>query len=92
MDGDEALLPPLCTTLIELVRTVSNYGEKQNENIHCEENNADLHHSLFRIRSKKREAYDKFMRGEHNHNPVGAVKIGATLKVEPKIEVKGKDE
>jgi hypothetical protein len=32
------------------------------------------------------------MSGDYNSNPVGALEIGATLKVEPTIEVKEKDE
>jgi hypothetical protein len=40
----------------------------------------------------EKEAYDKYTNGDYNHNPVGAVEIGATLKVEPSIEVKEKDE
>jgi hypothetical protein len=40
----------------------------------------------------KGEAYDKFIKGDYNHNPVGAVEMGATLdKPEPKIVVKEKD-
>ena len=39
----------------------------------------------------EKEAYDKYMTGDYN-TPVGPVEIGATLKVEPKIEVKERDE
>jgi hypothetical protein len=40
----------------------------------------------------EKDAYDKYMSGDYNSNPVGALEIGATLKVEPTIEVKEKDE
>ena len=36
--------------------------------------------------------YDKFIKGDYNSNPFGALEIGATLKADSKIEVKEKDE
>ena len=42
------------------------------------------------VAENEKEAYDKFIKGDYNHNSVGTVEIGATLKVEPKIEVKEK--
>ena len=39
----------------------------------------------------EKEAYNKYMSGDSG-TPVGPVEIGATLKVEPKIEVKERDE
>jgi hypothetical protein len=47
----------------------------------------------FEVEAKtEKEAYDKFIKGDYNSNPVGALEIGATLKADPKIEVKEKDE
>ena len=44
------------------------------------------------VARNKKEAYDKFLKGDYNHNPVGALEIGATLKADPRIEVKEKGE
>jgi hypothetical protein len=39
----------------------------------------------------EKEAYDKYMSGDSS-TPVGPVEIGATLKVEPRIELRERDE
>jgi hypothetical protein len=39
----------------------------------------------------EKEAYDKYMSGD-SCTPVGPVEIGATLKVEPRIELRERDE
>jgi hypothetical protein len=45
------------------------------------------------IARNEKEAYDEFIKGDYNHNPVGAVELGATLNnVDPKIVVKEKDQ
>jgi hypothetical protein len=93
MDGDEALSLLLCKTLIELVRTVSNCGKNKMKTFIVKKTMPTYVTVSFEIEAKnEKEAHDKFMRGQYNHNPVGPVEIGATLKVEPKIEVKEKDE
>jgi hypothetical protein len=44
------------------------------------------------VAKNEKEAYDKFIKGDYDHNPVGAVELGATLNnVDQKIVVKEKE-
>jgi hypothetical protein len=45
------------------------------------------------VAENKKEAYDKFKKGDYKHEPVfGNPEIGQMLDADPKIDVKEKDE
>jgi len=45
------------------------------------------------VAKNEKKAYDKFIKGDYNHNPVGTLELGATFNnIDPKIVVKEKDE
>jgi len=68
--------------------------EKQNENIHCEKTMPTYVTWFYEVVAEnKKEAYDKFKKGDYKHEPVfGNPEIGQMLDADPKIDVKEKDE